>query len=160
MPEYGVTVIANSTALLTNVFMHRAVLEKGGLPKLSQNVMGLIWGKLLVNIGINALTAITGLKNGRHSETDELVLPPEAVAVAKERRHSRRRRPSGAREQLGLTATNRSSMLQDVSNKRKTEIDVINGAIVQEGKRLGIPTPVNKVLYNLVSVKEKTYEEV
>ena len=48
-------------------------------------------------------------------------------------------------------------MLQDVSNKRKTEIEVINGAIVREGERLGIPTPVNKVLVNLVSVIQQTY---
>ncbi|MEG3066362.1 ketopantoate reductase C-terminal domain-containing protein [Acetomicrobium sp.] len=51
-------------------------------------------------------------------------------------------------------------MLQDVTKKRKTEIEVINGAIVKEGVQLGISTPVNKVLYNLVRVREKTYDEV
>ncbi len=48
-------------------------------------------------------------------------------------------------------------MLADVMNKRKTEIMNINGAIVKEGKRLGIPTPVNEVVTNLVLLKEKTY---
>ncbi|MGI6789758.1 2-dehydropantoate 2-reductase [Aminobacterium sp. EBM-42] len=165
----GVTVIGElNGAVDERLRCIGAVLEKGGFDvKLSQNVMGLIWGKLLVNIGINALTAITGLKNGRlvdFSETDELLRSAveEAVAVAKGKGVILEGEDpvEHARNVARLTATNRSSMLQDVSNKRKTEIDVINGAIVQEGKRLGIPTPVNKVLYNLVSVKEKTYEEV
>ncbi len=58
-----------------------------------------------------------------------------------------------------LTAANRSSMLQDVTNHRQTEIDVINGAIVDEGKKLGVPTPVNLALTNLVRVRQKTYDE-
>jgi len=48
-------------------------------------------------------------------------------------------------------------MLQDVTKKRKTEIDVINGAVVEEGKKLGIETPVNAVITKLVKVREKTY---
>ncbi|WP_286847829.1 MULTISPECIES: ketopantoate reductase family protein [Aminobacterium] len=145
-----------------------SVLEKGGFSvTLSNNVMGLIWGKLIVNIGINALTAVTGLKNGRlvdFPETEELLCGAveEAMAVAKAK---------GISLEIGdpvehtkkvarLTAENRSSMLQDVSNKRKTEISVINGAVVEEGVQYGVPTPINKVLYNLVSVKEKTYNEV
>jgi len=47
-------------------------------------------------------------------------------------------------------------MLQDVLNNKKTEIDAINGAIVSEGKRLGISTPINKILTNLVVTLEKT----
>ena len=64
------------------------------------------------------------------------------------------------RDVARMTGKNRSSMLQDVKKKRKTEIEVINGAIVKEGVQLGISTPVNKVLYNLVRVREKTYDEV
>ncbi|WP_352396914.1 ketopantoate reductase family protein [Aminobacterium colombiense] len=165
----GVTVIGElNGAVDERLRCIGAVLEKGGFDvKLSQNVMGLIWGKLLVNIGINALTAVTGLKNGRlvdFPETDELLrcAVEEAIAVAKGKGISLEVEDpvEHTRNVARLTATNRSSMLQDVSNKRKTEIDVINGAVVQEGERLGIPTPINKVLYNLVSVKEKTYEEV
>jgi 2-dehydropantoate 2-reductase len=48
------------------------------------------------------------------------------------------------------TAENRSSMLQDVERGRPTEIDAINGAIALEGERLGVPTPVNRMLWNLV----------
>ena len=53
------------------------------------------------------------------------------------------------------TAENKSSMLQDISNHRLTEIDVINGAVVNEGKRLGIATPVNQALTLIVHTLEK-----
>jgi 2-dehydropantoate 2-reductase len=143
------------------------VLRNAGFAvSLSDNVMGLIWGKLLVNVGINALTAVTGLRNGRLAdfpETGDLMEMAirEAVAVAEKKgivltvsdpvNHTR--------EIAKKTAANRSSMLQDVCRRRRTEISVINGAIVGEGKRLGVPTPVNDVLAKLVAVREKTYDE-
>ena len=58
------------------------------------------------------------------------------------------------------TGANVSSMLQDVLNKKRTEIDFINGAIVRHAKALGIPTPVNEVLTNLVKTIEKSYDKV
>jgi 2-dehydropantoate 2-reductase len=48
-------------------------------------------------------------------------------------------------------------MLQDVEAKRRTEIDAINGAIVERGEKLGIPTPVNKTLTDLVKIMELRY---
>ena len=50
-------------------------------------------------------------------------------------------------------------MLQDVINKKRTEIDFINGAIVRQGKTLGIPTPANEVLTNLVKTVESRYKK-
>ncbi len=54
------------------------------------------------------------------------------------------------KEVAGKTATNRSSMLQDILRGAQTECNAINGAIAEEGKRLGIPTPVNDILWLLV----------
>jgi 2-dehydropantoate 2-reductase len=54
-----------------------------------------------------------------------------------------------------LTGANRSSMLQDVEARRRTEIDVISGAIVREGERLEIATPVNRTLFGLVKALER-----
>lgn len=145
-----------------------AALEKAGFSvKYSNNVLGLIWGKLFANIAINALTAITGLKNGRlldFPETTrlmELAVREAMNVAAKKGIVLEMDDPVGhARKVAELTAGNRSSMLQDISAGRQTEIDVINGAIVQEGERLGIPTPVNMVLASLVRVRQKTYGEV
>ncbi len=142
-----------------------AMLNEAGIQtQVSGNVMGLIWGKLLVNVGINALTALTGLKNGQlldHPETVELmelaVLEGFEVCKAKGIKLPYQDPVSHAREVAMATASNRSSMLQDVTNQRKTEIEVINGAIVREGQALGIQTPVNKVLTNLVRTLERRY---
>lgn len=130
----------------------------------SDNVVGLIWDKLLVNVGINALTAITKLRNGQlieFRETEEIleVAVNEALLVAKAKGiHLSYADPiSHTKEVCQLTAKNKASMLQDVLHQRKTEIDMINGAIVREGEKLGIHTPINNVLTNLVAVIEKTY---
>jgi 2-dehydropantoate 2-reductase len=56
-----------------------------------------------------------------------------------------------------MTATNHSSMLQDVLGQRPTEIDAINGKIVEQGQALGIPTPVNAALTSLVRALQKLY---
>lgn len=143
-------------------------LNKAGInAKITENVMGLIWTKLLVNVGINALTAVTGLKNGRlldFPETDELLrLAVEeacAVAEAKGIRLETEDPVGHTRLIARKTADNRSSMLQDVSAKRQTEISVINGAIAGEGKKLGVPVPLNTLLTNLVLVRQKTYGEI
>ena len=145
-----------------------ALLEKAKMTaKVSTNVMGLIWTKLIVNIGINALTAVTGLKNGRlvdFPETEELMecAIKEACAVAKAKgiRFEVDDPLEHTKAVAKKTAANRSSMLQDVTAKRATEVSVINGAVVDEGRKLGVPTPVNTVLTNLILVRQKTYEEI
>lgn len=125
----------------------------------------LIWGKLIVNVGINALTAITALRNGRlpeiegtRSVMEEAVNEAVAVAVAK---GVRLPYPDPFERVLGVcrgTFENIASMLQDVLNQRATEVDFINGAIVREGKALDIPTPVNKTLTSLVRAIQESYD--
>ncbi|MGQ9613855.1 ketopantoate reductase family protein [Chloroflexus sp.] len=129
----------------------------------SADLASLVWGKLIVNTGINALTALLRVPNGALANipaTEKLVrrAVEEAVAVA-----------CAAGITIGLsdpvaetlavtraTATNRSSMLQDVLRGAPTEIDTINGAIVREGQRLGVPTPFNAFLCDLITALEAT----
>ena len=131
---------------------------------ISNNVMGLIWDKLLVNLGINPLTAITGLKNGQiidYPETEwiaeqavsEGAKVAEAMGIKLENPYP----VEHFKEVSRVTGANISSMLADVINKRKTEINNINGAIVREAKKYDIDTPINKVLTNLILLKEKLY---
>jgi 2-dehydropantoate 2-reductase len=130
------------------------------------NVTDLIWGKLIVNVGINALTAITRLKNGRLPELPgtRLVLKEavkEAVAVAAAKNiQIPYPDPLGRVMQVcEATAGNVASMLQDVLKEKETEVDAINGAIVREGEALGIATPVNLTLTSLVHAIQETYRE-
>ncbi|MDP3804499.1 MAG: ketopantoate reductase C-terminal domain-containing protein, partial [Candidatus Omnitrophota bacterium] len=126
-----------------------------------------IWSKLIINVGINALTAITRLNNGRLIEYEESrsllrSAVQEATKIVKRKRIKLAYDdPIQKVESVCKgTAQNVSSMLQDVLNKRRTEIEFINGAIIRQGKALGIPTPVNEVLANLVRTIETSYDKV
>jgi len=151
----GPTVIGEVDGRITDRVKAIAELfNRAGIEtEVTDNIMGAVWTKMLANVAINALTAITGLYNGELLELEEtkavmLKAVDEAVAVAKamgikllvEDPHE---------FVLGIaraTATNKSSMLQDVERGRRTEIDAINGMIVHYGRELGIPTPVNEAL--------------
>ena len=130
------------------------------------NVDDLIWGKLIINVGINALTAITRLKSGRLPELpgsrrimEEAVKEAVSVADAKKINLPYPDPLGRVVEVCRATAGNIASMLQDVLKERMTEVDFINGAIVREGKVLGIPTPVNLTLTSLVLAIQETYQE-
>jgi 2-dehydropantoate 2-reductase len=131
-----------------------------------EKIQSFIWGKLIVNVGINAIAALTRLKNGRVPELEgsrwvmkEAVA--ESVAVCKARQIELPYPDPVERvaQVCRDTASNVASMLQDVLQRRRTEIAFINGAVVREGKELGIPTPVNSTLTALVTVIESTYSE-
>jgi 2-dehydropantoate 2-reductase len=62
-------------------------------------------------------------------------------------------------EEVALaTAGNISSMLQDIKRGAPTEIEYINGAIIKEGNKLGIPVPWNDILYKLVQSKVDLFD--
>ena len=142
------------------------ILSKAGFEtKVAKDIDSVVWSKLVINVGINALTAITRLKNGmliQHDGTREVLRSAvqEAVRIVKRKRVKLTYDdPIQKVESVcKSTAANVSSMLQDVLNNKRTEIDYINGAVTRQGRALGIPTPVNEVLTNLVRTIEATYE--
>lgn len=135
--------------------------------EVSHNVLSVIWSKLLVNVAINSLTGITKLTNGDSVSTPEgeaiaRELIKEAVAVARaEGVELHYTNPED--EIIALIrekfSRNESSMLTDVLQKRKTEIEVINGAIITYGKKHNIRTPYNELMVQLTHVLEKTYNQ-
>jgi len=134
--------------------------------KVSKEIDSIIWSKLIINIGINALAGITRLKNGmliKHDGARQILRSSvqEAVKVLKRKRKKLiYDDPIQKVESVcKATAANISSMLQDVLNSKRTEIDYINGIIARQGKELGIPTPVNDTLINLIRTIESSYEE-
>jgi 2-dehydropantoate 2-reductase len=126
------------------------------------NADSLVWGKVAVSAAINPLSALLGVENGALAE------PPlrrwleraaaEVAAVAAARgialRYARRDGTSPGRDAAAqalavcrATATNRSSMLQDVDRGRPTEIDAICGAVARAGRAVGISTPLNALYW-------------
>jgi len=143
----------------------REAFNKAGLEtRISRDIKGLLWSKLIINVGINALTAITRLKNGKLIEfegTRQILRAAvsEAVKIAKRKRIKLIYDDPLAKVEAVCEATsgNISSMLQDVLRKKKTEIDFINNAIVREGESLGLPVTINSALVDLVQTIESSY---
>jgi 2-dehydropantoate 2-reductase len=133
-------------------------LNQAGLETdLEENIDDLIWSKLIINVGINALTALTGLPNGRLLEYPDCKalmadLVAESVAVAENKgvRLTYSDPLQTVYQVAEKTGGNRSSMLQDFDRKRRSEIDFINGAIVREAEALGLEVPVNRAVTRLV----------
>lgn len=142
-------------------------LNRAGLETdLEENIDDLIWSKLIINVGINALTALTGLPNGRlldFSDCKTLMedLVAEAVTVAERKGvHLTYADPLQMVYQVAeKTGGNRSSMLQDFDRQRRSEIDFINGAIVREAETAGLEVPVNRAVTLLVRVLDSIHAE-
>jgi 2-dehydropantoate 2-reductase len=156
----GPTHMAMADGDKTKLTALAAALSAAGFEtSVDEDVAGMVWGKLIVNVGINALTALLGVTNGKlldFEDTKALMadLVKEALAVASARgvRLSEADPLANVYAVAAKTGANTSSMLQDVQKRRKTEIDFINGAIVREAKTLGIAVPVNESLTRLVRV--------
>jgi 2-dehydropantoate 2-reductase len=124
-----------------------------------------LWEKVLVNVAINATTALARVPNGNLVQYDQGIelltrATMEGVAVA---RAEGRTLPDDMVERASTvarrTATNRSSMRQDLESGSKTEIAALNGEIVARGPDHDIDTPVNRTLTNLVRLAETTRGE-
>ncbi|MFH0847130.1 MAG: 2-dehydropantoate 2-reductase [Chloroflexota bacterium] len=178
MPEVGhakVTVFGDKVLLgspsgkipLERIAEVARLFTEAGIPtEATTEINHYLWGKILYNSCLNALSAILGSNYGvlgKIPETREIMaeVVSEIFAVAK-----------GEGVKLGFanpadylslfysrllpaTAAHHSSMLQDVRQGRKTEIDAMNGIIVKLGEKHGIETPVNRLLTRLVHAREK-----
>ncbi len=142
----------------------RIVFAAGGLQtEITGKILTKIWAKLFINVGINALTATLGCKNG------ELLTIPgidermrsaveEAMRIAKAEGIEIMDDPYLAtRIVCNRTADNVSSMLQDVRIRRRTEIEAINGAVVAMAIRHGLQTPENSRMCRQVQELEAGY---
>jgi 2-dehydropantoate 2-reductase len=133
----------------------------------SNDLEGLVWGKLVVNAGINPLTAMLRVPNGELLERKDATLlmqaaAKEVVAVA-EAKGVELPFEEPELEVVKVahnTAKNHSSMFQDILRGAPTEIDAICGAIVREGHRYGVSTPVNETFWHLVRALADTNKEV
>ena len=130
---------------------------------ISDNLDGLIWGKLIINVGINALAAILQVENGFLEKTvaveklmaravSEAVNVADALKIKLPYETPLEQVKKVCRD----TAGNRASMLQDILKGARTEVGVINGAIVEKGREMGIPTPYNIFLSEIIEALEAT----
>ena len=159
----GATYLAGTPRQQTKLKTVAKLFNRAGLEtSLVDNADSLVWGKLAINAGINPLTALLGVPNGTLAEDEKLrqvmfaaanevaqVAQAQGIDLPFENAADRTAEVSRA------TAANRSSMLQDISRAAPTEIDAISGAVVNFGKKLGVPTPVNQLLLDLMKAREE-----
>ena len=146
------------------------VFSAGGfIPKLEQNIDAMVWDKLYNNAVFNcpcALLQIAPQDFISHKMGTELYkeIAREVCEVA-----TGKGVPMDADyfwEHVGLPSIPKgpikfrayTSAIHDVSRKRKTEVDFLNGAIYREGQKLGIPTPYNETIWRLTKILEDTYD--
>jgi 2-dehydropantoate 2-reductase len=139
-----------------------ALFERAGVPcRISDNVDGELWMKLIVNCAYNAVCALSRLPYGQMiaSPWSREVMPQvveEAVAVA--RAEGVRLDPDGLMARVWKIGeampTQFSSTAQDIGLGKPTEIDALNGYVARRGEALGVPAPVNRTLHALVKLRE------
>jgi 2-dehydropantoate 2-reductase len=156
-----------------------SILETVAEVHVTDNIRGQVWSKLLINSTFSGLGVVSGLlyqeiaedPAGREAvyalwregydvgRAEELKLeevlgvPAEALVV----RGPEDRQSAGEALEvvMGQVGATKASMLQDLERGAKTEVDVINGAVVERGQEHGVPTPVNERVVELVHAMEK-----
>ncbi|HEY6689385.1 MAG TPA: 2-dehydropantoate 2-reductase [Propionibacteriaceae bacterium] len=141
-------------------------LEPVGHVRITPNVRGMIWSKLLINSTFTGLSAVSGLRYGGVAEQGRegvFALWAEGVAVADAQElelelihvdpHSFDE--TALAEYMKEGGSVRPSMLQDLEAGRATEVDVVNGGVASRGRELGVPTPCNDRVLELVHSMER-----
>ena len=131
--------------------------QSGIKVSVSRSVDQLLWTKLVNNCAMSPLAALLRVKNGQLVERPEVrellrAVVREVSSVAEARGVALPFSETVEKVEANCrnNATNKMSMLQDVERGAPTEIDHINGAVVREGEAVGIPTPINWTLTQLV----------
>jgi len=140
------------------------VLNHAGLATIAlEDARGAQWSKLIFNASTNPVGALTGLDHGsatRFEPTGALfdALVDEGVAVAKALGITLHDDPKQMiRYAANAPGKHKASMLQDVEARRQTEVDFMNGAIVRMGEQAGVPTPLNRAMWQLVKGLEDSW---
>jgi 2-dehydropantoate 2-reductase len=146
--------------------MLAALLLRAEIPcRISNNIEGELWTKLIWNCALNAISALGRAKYGRIAESAnarrlmETVIE-EVLAVARAARvvlpgiENTEQGMAGAMKIATQMAEAMSSTAQDLNRAKLTEIDSLNGFIARRGSELGVPTPVNHALFTLVKLAE------
>jgi 2-dehydropantoate 2-reductase len=143
-----------------------AVFSRAEVPaKISENLAGELWTKLVWNCALNAMSALGKVTYGEiiasgdarqmlEGAVYEVLSVAKAAGVSLPLFEDRKVALAGGLKIAAQMAATRSSTAQDMMRGKKTEIDSLNGFIVRKGRQLGVPTPINHALFTLVKLIE------
>ncbi len=137
--------------------------ERAGVPcRVSENILGDLWVKLILNCAGNAVTALGRSSYGRAARNE---LSRQVMAATAQEAMAVARAAGVVPPPIDLVAAGlklaqdlgeaTSSTAQDIQRGKRTEIDALNGYIARRGAELGVPTPVNHTLFALVKLLEE-----
>ena len=133
--------------------------------EVSDDIQRIIWSKLFVNLSINTFTALIQTPIGYMIKNDSawnfakrLVYEAVEVAEADGTYFDRREALEIVRDVCVKVGDGYSSMYQDRKKKIKMEIEAINGAVVEQAKIYGVPTPYNSLIVDLIHAVEGAYD--
>lgn len=144
-------------------------LTKGGMPaEVTQHVDKDIWAKMLYNCALNPLGAVFNVPYGELGKSEytkaimndifhEIFETMHKAGYSTHYHNAEEYIDVFYSKLLPSTGEHRSSMLQDIQAKRRTEIDALNGAVVELAKQYGVSTPVNEVITSLIKFIESGY---
>ena len=149
------------TTEVANVFNRAAISCR-----ISENIEGELWVKLLCNCALNAISALGRARYGQIVQSgdakqlmqdvvDEVLAVARAAGVVLPGVDDRESGMAAAMEIATQMAEAFSSTAQDLNRGRPTEIDALNGYIARRGAELGVPVPVNHALLTLVKLAEQ-----
>ncbi len=141
----------------------KALFEAADIPYfIPEDMIKALWWKYMVNVGVNQTSAVLGANYGVfHSMQDarelmetamrEVIKVAEKAGVKLGEEDIRE-----VHKVLGtLSAEGKTSMLQDMEARRKTEVEMLSGVLMDLGRKLGVPTPVNDTLYKMIRIMEQ-----
>jgi 2-dehydropantoate 2-reductase len=154
-------------------------LETAADVRITENIGGQVWSKLLVNSAFSGLGAVSGLlyrevvadPAGKEAAlavwregydvgmaqgiTLDKVLGVPAESLVKRGPEDRQKADEALRVAMGYAGATKASMLQDLERGAKTEVDVINGGVVERGREYGVDTPFNERVVELIHAMER-----
>ena len=153
--------LSERTTEVANVFNRAAISCR-----ISENIEGELWVKLLRNCALNAISALGHTRYGEIAQNadakqlmkqiiDEVLAVAQAAGIALPGIGDLESGMAAAMELATQMADALSSTAQDLDRGRSTEIDALNGYIARLGAKLGIPAPVNHALFTLVKLAEQ-----
>ena len=158
---------AKNLHLTDRVLSVQSLFNQAGIVyETPEDMIRTLWWKFMINMGINQASAVLGAPYSvfqNSQEARELMESAmrEVITIAQAEGIHLFEEDIGNWKSFLATVSpqGKTSMLQDVEAKRKTEVEMFAGKVIELGKKHGIPTPINQTLYRLIKVIEQSYTQ-
>lgn len=127
-----------------------------------ENMLRELWWKFMLNVGINQTSAVLRASYGVFQnirEARELMISASKEVVDISRKAGINLTREDIDEMVRIVSTlspeGKTSMFQDIEAGRKTEVEIFSGTVIQLGHQYGIATPVNEILFKMITTLEK-----